>query len=210
MIDCLRGKVIHRESDHVVLDVHDVGYRVFVPNPYALGTGGEPVILYVHTHVREDAILLFGFPTREEQAFFRMLIEVPGIGPKMAMGILGSGRPEAIAAAVRAGDANYLTRLPGVGKKTAQRLVLDLKDRLAQWFPAIPGGEAEAAAASHAAAPAGAGGTDAWPVAREALLGLGYKEYELDRVWHAIRPGLDGRETPEQLIRRALQQLDKG
>lgn len=207
MIDFLRGRIVHRESDYVVLDVHDVGYRVFVPNPYALGTGGEPVVLYVHHHVREDAMVLYGFPTREEQAFFRRLIEVPGIGPKMALGILASGRPEAIAAAVRAGDAAYLTRLPGVGKKTAQRLILDLKDKLAQWTPAVPKGDAEAAAA---AAPSEAAFGDAWPVAREALLGLGYREYELDRVWHEIRPGLSGRETPEQLIRRALQQLDKG
>lgn len=208
MIDFLRGRIVHREPDSVVLEVRDVGYRVFVPNPYALGTGGEPVVLYVHHHIREDAMALYGFPTREEQAFFRMLIEVPGVGPKMALGILASGRPEAIASAVRAGDAAYLTRLPGVGKKTAQRLILDLKDKLAQWIPAVPKGDAEAAAAS--AAPSKAAVSDAWTMAREALLGLGYREYELDRVWHEIRPGLGGRETPEQLIRHALKQLDKG
>ncbi|OUM97083.1 MAG: Holliday junction DNA helicase RuvA [Paenibacillaceae bacterium ZCTH02-B3] len=207
MIDFLRGRIVHREPDYVVLEVRDVGYRVFVPNPYALGTGGEPVVLYVHHHIREDAMMLYGFPTREEQAFFRMLIEVPGIGPKMALGILASGRPEAIAAAVRAGDAAYLTRLPGVGRKTAQRLILDLKDKLAQWIPSVPAGEAEAAVS---AAPSGSVAGGAWTMAREALLGLGYREYELDRVWHEIRPGLDGRETPEQLIRRALQHLDKG
>src|SRR5690606_1770683 len=92
MIDFLRGKVAHREPEYVVLDVHGVGYRVFCPNPYALADEGETT-LYIHHHVREDAILLFGFPTREEQSLFRKLLEVSGIGPKVALGILSGGRP---------------------------------------------------------------------------------------------------------------------
>lgn len=203
---------MHREPDHVVLDVHDVGYRVFTPNPYALGLDGEPVLLFVHQHVREDAMLLFGFPTREEQALFRLLLDVPGVGPKVALGILANGRPEAVAAAIREENVAFLTRLPGIGKKTAQRLILDLKDKIGAFVRGGAGGAAAEAAASRAAEPAGATGSasEAWTAAREALLGLGYRDAELDRVWAAMRPELRGEETPDQLIRRALQLLFKG
>ena len=211
MIDFLRGRVVHREPDCVVLDVHDVGYRVFTPNPYALALNGEPVQLFVHHHVREDAMLLYGFPTREEQALFRLLLDVPGVGPKVALGILANGRPEAIAAAIREENVAFLTRLPGIGKKTAQRLILDLKDKVGAFTGGAAGapGEAAAAWAAEPSVAANAAG-DAWAVAREALLGLGYREAELERAWTALRPELGGEETPDQLIRLALQRLFKG
>ena len=91
MIDFLKGQVVHTELEYVVLDVRDVGYRVFTPNPYALAGKEEAVQLFIHHHVREDAIQLFGFATRDEQWLFRRLLEVSGIGPKVALGIMAGG-----------------------------------------------------------------------------------------------------------------------
>jgi Holliday junction DNA helicase RuvA len=205
MIDYLRGRVAHTETEYVVLDVHDVGYRVFTPNPYGLARTEEPVQLFIHHHVREDAIQLFGFPTREEQSLFRKLLEVSGIGPKVALGVLAGGRPDTITAAIYQENVNFLTKLPGIGRKTAQRMILDLKDKL--------GSAGAAAAAVELIEPAGAaGGNDgsAWAAAREALTGLGYRDAELDRAWHSLKDRVTGEETPDQLIKQALQQLFQG
>lgn len=208
MIDFLRGKTAHREPEYVVLDVNGVGYRVFCPNPYALTDKSEEVTLYIHHHVREDAILLFGFPTREEQSLFRKLLDVSGIGPKVALGILSAGRPEAVVAAVQQENVAFLMKLPGIGKKTAQRIILDLKDKLgsvAVGFD-LPGTEA-AQLASGAAAPNGGG---AWAEAKEALLALGYTETEADRAWTIVKTKASEGETADSLIKRALQALYAG
>lgn len=130
MIDYVKGRVAQVDADSVVIDVRDIGYRVYTPNPYAFARSEEAVTVYCHHHVREDAAQLFGFQTREEQALFRQLLEVSGIGPRVAVGILAGGRPEAVVAAIHREDLSFLTRLPGIGKKTAQRMILDLKDKL--------------------------------------------------------------------------------
>jgi Holliday junction DNA helicase RuvA len=205
MIDYLRGRLAHTETDYVVLDVHDVGYRVFTPNPYGLSRSEEPVQLYIHHHVREDAIQLFGFPTREEQSMFRKLLEVSGIGPKVALGVLAGGRPDTIAAAIQQENVNFLTKLPGIGRKTAQRMILDLKDKL--------GHAGAAAAAVELLGPALSGGSQggsAWAEAREALARLGYREAELDRAWLSIKDQVTDGETPDLLMKKALQQLFQG
>src|ERR1700730_2600580 len=109
MIDFLRGKIALKELDYAVMDVNGVGYRVFCPNPYAITSKeGEDVTLYIHYHVREDAHLLFGFPSREEQSLFRLLLEVSGIGPKVALGVLAGGRPEAVTAAISQDNVAFL------------------------------------------------------------------------------------------------------
>ncbi|MBW5447887.1 Holliday junction branch migration protein RuvA [Cohnella sp. CFH 77786] len=205
MIDFLRGRVAHLETEYVVLDVHGVGYRVFTPNPYGLSRTEEPVQLFIHHHVREDAIQLFGFPTREEQSLFRKLLDVSGIGPKVALGVLAGGRPDTIAAAIQQENVNFLTKLPGIGRKTAQRMILDLKDKLGVQGPA-----AAAAELMEPAAAAGTEGGSAWAAAREALAGLGYREAELDRAWSRIQAGLTGDESPDALMKKALQQLFQG
>jgi Holliday junction DNA helicase RuvA len=211
MIDYLRGRLVARESDYIVLDVHGVGYRVFCPNPFAAPLkDGEETTFYIHYHVREDAHLLFGFPTREEQQLFRRLLEVTGIGPKVALGVLAGGRPETIVAAIRQENVSFLTKLPGIGRKTAQRIILDLKDKLAG---AAAGGP-EAAAALGAADAAAAGGADsgaagAWGEAKEALLALGYTESEADRAWARIRAKADGAPA-DTLVKLALQALYQG
>jgi Holliday junction DNA helicase RuvA len=205
MIDFLRGRVAHLEPEYVVLDVHDVGYRVFTPNPYGLSRSEDPVLLFIHHHVREDAIQLFGFPTREEQFMFRKLLDVSGIGPKVALGVLAGGRPETITAAIHQENVNFLTKLPGIGRKTAQRMILDLKDKLGQ-----AGSAAAAVELIDTATPSGLEGGSAWAAAREALAGLGYREAELDRAWFALKDRVTGDETPDVLMKQALQQLFQG
>lgn len=204
MIDYLRGRLAHVEPEYVVLDVHDVGYQVFTPNPYGLARTDATIQLFIHHHVREDAIQLFGFPTREEQAMFRRLLDVSGIGPKVALGVLSGGRPETIAAAIRQENLSFLTKLPGIGRKTAQRMVLDLKDKL--------GSEAPAAASAENAefAPSAFADDSAWAAARAALTGLGYREAELERAWSAIRDHVTEADTPDALMKKALQQLFQG
>jgi len=205
MIDFLRGKVAHLETEYVVLDVHDVGYRVFTPNPYALARGEQAVQLFIHHHVREDAIQLFGFQTRDEQTLFRKLLDVSGIGPKVALGVLAGGKPDAVIAAIQQENLTFLTKLPGIGKKTAQRMILDLKDKLG-----IADSGWAAAALADPGLPAAEDSGTAWAAAREALAGLGYRDVELDRAWHAIKAGVTGEESVDALMKKALQQLFQG
>lgn len=208
MIDFLRGKVAHREPEYAVIDVHGVGYRVFCPNPFALPDKTEDITVYIHHHVREDAILLFGFPTREEQALFRRLLDVSGIGPKVALGMLSGARPEAIVAAVQQENVTFLTKLPGIGKKTAQRIILDLKDKLAAAASGM-GAAAFASGLSDAGLPVSPGG-GAWGEAKEALLALGYTEAEADRAWQTVKQKAKDGDSPDALIKLALQTLYAG
>ncbi|WP_219837950.1 Holliday junction branch migration protein RuvA [Paenibacillus sp. R14(2021)] len=210
MIDYVKGRVVHLDTEYVVVDVRDIGYQVFTPNPYAFAKSEEIITIYTHHHVREDATLLFGFASREEQAMFRKLLDVSGIGPRVALGILAGGKPETIAAAIQQENLTFLTKLPGIGKKTAQRMVLDLKDKL----DAIPGGFSFAAAGI-VLEDAGSkdmfaeGGLN-WREAREALMALGYTAAELDRAWQGMKATEVPNETVDALMKRALQQLFKG
>jgi Holliday junction DNA helicase RuvA len=191
MIAHLRGRVLRKGPQEVVVDVGGVGYRVFIPvsSFYRLGEEGADVSLRIHTHVREDALALFGFATAGEQQIFERLIEVAGVGPRLALNILSGIEAPDLAAALRTSDLARLTRIPGVGRKTAERLVVELKDKM----PAAP--EAEVA-----------------PAAPEtpkedllsALANLGYSRGEAERgVDRALREDADGRF--EDLLRRALQ-----
>ncbi|MGP0586823.1 Holliday junction branch migration protein RuvA [Paenibacillus timonensis] len=206
MIDFLRGQIAHLETEYVVLDVQGVGYRVFCPNPYALAAKGqETVTVYTHHHVREDAILLFGFPTREEQKLFRKLIEVSGIGPRVALGILSGGSPDHVVAAIHQENIAFLTKLPGIGKKTAQRMILDLKDKLegvgGTLFDPVPAVVGEAGLDA---------GNSGWPEAREGLKALGYTEAELDRVWHRLKDDVGPDEAVDSVMKKALKLLYAG
>ncbi|WNQ12994.1 Holliday junction branch migration protein RuvA [Paenibacillus aurantius] len=206
MIDFLRGSLVHRETDYVVLDVNGVGYRVFCANPYAVQAGeAEGITLFIHYHVREDAHLLFGFRSREEQTLFRRLLEVSGIGPKVALGIVGAGEPEAVVSAIYTEDVAFLTRLPGIGKKTAQRIVLDLKDKLSDLPVGQLAGPVGKSAAVPAAAPRGP-----WSEAKEALQALGYTEAEVERVKPAVQEAATGTEGADALVKLALQVLFRG
>jgi len=126
VIAALRGEVIARGAGHVVVDVAGVGYKVFVPRH----PSRDDVLLHTHQVVREDDESLYGFETREELALFEMLISVSGVGPKAGLAILSVARPAEIAAAIASGDTAALARAPGVGKKTAERLIVDLKSKI--------------------------------------------------------------------------------
>lgn len=202
MINFLRGTVAYIESDYAVLDVQGIGYQVYMSNPYELASKEDELMLYTHQHVREDAILLYGFVTQEEQALFRKLIEVSGIGPRVAMGILSGARPEAFVAAVQSEDIAFLTKLPGIGKKTAQRIILDLKDKLSGFGEMIVTAEAAVAATSMEADPA-----TPWQEAKQGLIALGYREVETDRAWQMISDKVSDDDTVESLMKKALQAM---
>jgi Holliday junction DNA helicase RuvA len=192
MIASLEGRVLRKGPQEVVVDVGGVGYRVLIPVStfYRLGDEGSRVSLLVHTHVREDALQLFGFASPTEQALFERLIEVAGVGPKLAINILSGIEAPDLVQALRQGDLARLTRIPGVGRKTAERLVVELRDRM----PVV------AAPADVPAAPAG--GTSREDLL-SALLNLGYSRGEAEKgVERVLREGGDGRF--EDLLRRAL------
>ncbi|UQZ33037.1 Holliday junction branch migration protein RuvA [Paenibacillus sp. PK3_47] len=198
MIDYLRGPVVYLESEYVVVDIQGIGYRVFCPNPYAFAKTEGPVTIYIHYQTREDATLLFGFPTREEQKLFRKLIEVSGIGPRVALGILTGGTPDQLISAIYQENITFLTKLPGIGKKTAQRMILDLRDKLdglsaasmQTGLFAVPLDE------QNNALP--------WEEARDGLKALGYTEAELDRVWLTMKKEGSDKGTVDVLMKKAL------
>jgi Holliday junction DNA helicase RuvA len=132
MIAHLRGAVLEKHPNLVIVDVHGVGYEVAIPvSAYSSLPGpGAEVRLHIHTHVREDALLLFGFLTKADKALFEKLISVSGIGPKLAMTAMGGLTAPELANAIRSGSLEQLVRLPGVGKKTAERMVVELRDKL--------------------------------------------------------------------------------
>jgi Holliday junction DNA helicase RuvA len=132
VIAYLRGRILDKQPNRIVVDVGGVGYDVFVPLStfYGLAESGGSVELRIHTHVREDALLLYGFATELEQQLFERLISVSGIGPKVALAVLSGIEPPDLLRAIERADLARLTAIPGVGKKTSERIVLELKDRL--------------------------------------------------------------------------------
>jgi Holliday junction DNA helicase RuvA len=148
MIAALRGRLLEKSPNRIVVDVQGVGYEVLVPLStfYDLGEEGADVQLRVHTHVREDALQLFGFLTELERQMFGRLITVSGVGPKLAVAVLSGLETRELVTAVQRADVARLTTIPGVGKKTAERIVLELKDRLMALV--VPVTEAQAPAAS--------------------------------------------------------------
>ncbi|MFD1863977.1 Holliday junction branch migration protein RuvA [Planococcus sp. FY231025] len=134
MYDYIKGVVTRVTPEYLVVEQQGVGWQIFAPNPYSFGT--EELQVFLHHHVREDAHLLFGFPTLEQRELFRKLISVSGIGPKGALAILASGEPQHVIEAIEREDESYLVKFPGVGKKTARQMILDLKGKLAEFFDA--------------------------------------------------------------------------
>lgn len=200
MIALLTGQIAHKSPDHIILDVHGVGYRVMIPfsTYYELPEEGTAT-LHIHTSVREDAIQLYGFRTRTEKSFFQLLISVSGIGPKLARDILSNIQPPQLAAALIQGDLHKLSTIPGIGKKTAERLVLELKDKAGK----LDSGAAPVVDGSSLAAPEVGIKDDV----TSALLNLGYKEQQVRKVLAE----LDCATAPsvEQLLKQALKVLMK-
>ena len=134
MIARIHGTLVQKAVQHCVVDVHGTGYRVVVPLTtfYELPETGQQVILHIHTHVREDAISLYGFHTAEEREVFQLMISVSGIGPKLAVNVLSGIDARELVRAVVEGDLKRLTGIPGVGRKTAERMILELKEKVAK------------------------------------------------------------------------------
>jgi Holliday junction DNA helicase RuvA len=191
VIGSLRGTVLERgATGEAIVEVGGVGYRVLAPvRAFAALIPGEPAFLFTHLHVREDALVLYGFPTRDERDTFEALIGANGVGPKLALAICSVHSPAALRRALIDDDVDALTLVPGVGKRTAQRLLLELKARLD--MPGFGGGDIEAAPATSRVQ------------VREALAGLGYGPDEV-RDALATLPD-DG--PVEQLLRDALRRL---
>jgi Holliday junction DNA helicase RuvA len=189
MIERLRGEIFLIENDYVGIDVQGVGYQVYVVNPYQFEEGSSAVV-YTHHVVREDAALLYGFSKKEERDLFRSLLAVSGVGPKAALGILSAGSPSQIVAAIQSENITFLTKLPGIGKKTAARLILDLKDKLAHWLPVFED-------APKVQAP------DDRQIVIDALTALGYDEKEANQL---VEQSFVENQSVEAWIRAALRQ----
>jgi Holliday junction DNA helicase RuvA len=191
MIGSLRGRIASKTPPQLTVDVGGIGYELEVPLStfFHLPAVGEEVRLLTHLVVREDAHTLYGFATEEERRLFRSLIKVSGVGPKIALALLSGISVTAFAECVQREDIAALTRVPGVGRKTAERLIVEMRDRLAA-APAVAGVPAPAAAAS------------AETEAYGALVALGYRPAEAARLLKAVGPGTH---STEELIRRALQ-----
>lgn len=193
MIGRLTGTLLEKHPPQVLVDVQGVGYEVDVPMStfYNLPATGQPVTLLTHFSVREDAQQLFGFLTTKEREAFRLLIRITGVGPKLALAVLSGLSVDELAQAVTLQEAGRLTRIPGVGKKTAERLLLELKGKLADALPTGPG-----------ILPATAG---VQADALNALIALGYSDKEALPVVKQLPEGL----SLEEAIRQALKLLAK-
>ena len=200
MIGWLSGKVVQAVPDRLILDVGGVGYQVAIPlsTYYEIqkAEAGATLRLFIHTHVREDALALYGFWSERERELFERLIAVSGIGPRLAQVVLSGMAPDELIAALAAGDVAKLVRIPGVGKKTAERMVVELRDKLQALAAQLPAARAAAAT----------GGSDNDLVA--ALVNLGYKPSLAEGAVGAAR-----KEAPEaafhELLRLALRRLSR-
>lgn len=209
MIGRLHGTLLARQAPYLLVDVQGVGYEIEAPMTtfYELPAVGEQVTLHTHLVVRDDAHLLFGFASESERAMFRSLIKVSGVGAKLALAILSGISADGFARCVQNNDSASLVRLPGVGKKTAERLILEMRDRLSDW----QNGAHVLSSDISGVAGAKQGKTDAVDDAVSALVTLGYKPQEASRMVHAINTdGAANQLGSEQIIRLALQALVKG
>ncbi len=198
MIGYLRGRVAHLFADYCLLDVQGVGYRVFIASSARSHLHkGEEAELFIHTSVREDAILLYGFYSQEEYDVFQLLISVSGIGPKVALGMLSAISVDSLCKAIHQKQSAVLTKLPGIGKKSAERIILELKDKVA-W----DGGREEDSILPDAVE---AVGDDMVSEAMAALASLGYSQAELAPV---LRNAKDC-SSVQDIIKFALKHLNR-
>ena len=192
MIARLRGPLLEKTPEQVVLDINGVGYQAYIslPTYSSLPDLGVEVALDIHTHVREDAIQLFGFSTKRERSIFERLVQISGIGPRLAMTILSGSSVDDLVASIKREDLARLTSIPGIGKKTGERIILELKDKLRDFIVDQEPGGSEADVIS-------------------AMENLGYNRGLIEG---AIRRSLDGDEDPgfDELFKRTLQILTKG
>ena len=199
MIGQIRGQLLLKKPNHVLVDVNGVGYEIHIPltSFYELPGEGNEVALRIHTHVREDALTLFGFITQREKDLFLKLISISGIGPKLAIAILSGAKVEELAQAIAEGNLTRLIAIPGVGRKTAERLVLELKSQITPFL--LP---------EHAKAERGDGRPDALQEdILSALVNLGYPRPAAEKSLSAVLRGGECPRTFEDLLRQTLRRL---
>ena len=195
MIAHLSGTLLDKQLQRLVVDVGGVGYDVQVPLStfYAVGDVGSSVALRIHTHVREDTLQLFGFATPLEQSLFERLIAISGIGPRVALAVLSGIEPESLVRAIRDADLGRLTSIPGVGKKTAERLVVEMRDRLPKMAETLPAGAPSAA-------------DDVRSDVLSALANLGYQRAAAERGLERVLTTSESRDF-EDVLRAILKDL---
>ncbi len=199
MIAHIQGRLHFKSPEYLIIDVDGVGYQIYVPLTtfYDLPDVESTVALHVHTHVREDALQLYGFQSPEDKALFVRLISVAGIGPRLAVNILSGITPAELADTIYRGDLARLISIPGVGRKTAERIMVEMRDKLA----ALPLGQ-------EVAVPMKRAGSDAMAEdALSALLNLGYKKGVAQRAVDKARERLEGEITLESLLKESLRTL---
>jgi holliday junction DNA helicase RuvA len=202
MIASLTGRLAFKAPPYLVLDVHGVGYEVFIPlsTYYGLPNLSESISLSVHTHVREDAIQLFGFLTSQEKDAFVLLTSVSGVGPKLALSVLSALPVSNLVSAIQSGDIEKLTTVPGIGNKSAGRLVLELKDKVEKLHPGL---------ASASESPRQ--GEDAtFDDALSALVNLGYRPQDAKEALKQVKKSNAKSIVLKDLIRESLKELARG
>ena len=199
MIASLTGILRFKSPGHITVEVNGVGYRVFIPLStfYELADEGSPMALNVYTAVREDAIHLYGFRTPEEKQIFELLLSVNGIGPKLAIGLLSGVSPADFIRAVFMEDRQTLTKIPGVGKKTAERMILELRDRVIKLAPQEKREESKEEGSPDTVR----------EDALSALVNLGYKKSAARTVLERVLTGPGERLVLEEALKRALKEL---
>ncbi len=204
MFEYITGQVEFVGPEYVVIDHNGIGYQIFTPNPYVFRRSNEQIRIYTYQYVREDIIALYGFKTRQERSLFVKLLNVSGIGPKGGLAILAAGQTEQVVQAIENEDEKFLVKFPGVGKKTARQMILDLKGKLGDVLPqAMPDLFSDPDAFE--AAPLSA--SEELDDALEALKALGYAEREVARVVPEL---LKESLSTDQYIKKALQLLLNG
>lgn len=202
MIGQLRGIILEKQPPQLLLDVHGVAYEIDAPMStfYRLPDIGQEVILLTHLVIREDAHHLYGFYAREERALFRTLLKVNGVGPRLGLTILSSIEPNEFVRCIVNNDTANLVRLPGVGKKTAERLIIEMRDKLTDWQSSLPTASAEL---NQTAKKSGAR-NHIIQDAISALVSLGYKPTEASR---AVAKVDENNLSSEEIIRQALREM---
>ncbi|MEH6648428.1 MAG: Holliday junction branch migration protein RuvA [Motiliproteus sp.] len=201
MIGRLKGTLLEKQPPQVLIDVQGVGYEVEAPMStiFGLPALGQEVLLHTHFVVREDAQLLFGFASKQERALFRTLIKVNGVGPKMAIGILSGIGADDFARCVNHDDSAALVKIPGVGKKTAERLIVEMRDKMRDWLPQDTGFELTG---DHSASIVDNSLDDA----ESALIALGYKPAQASKAVSKAHKVL-GNTSVDELIRQSLKNM---
>ncbi|MCH1626543.1 Holliday junction branch migration protein RuvA [Fredinandcohnia quinoae] len=204
MIEFIRGHIEYVNPEYIVIENNGIGYKIFTPNPYLFKINKESrEVIHTYQYVREDILALYGFKTREERALFVKLLNVSGIGPKGGLAILAAGEPGQVIRAIEEEDEKFLVKFPGVGKKTARQMILDLKGKLQEL---LPGASLDLFSEDHEINITGDIVYNELDEAIEALKVLGYAEREINKIIPDLRKE---KLRTDQYIKRALQKLLK-